>query len=219
MNLEDVLSGIPESGARMVDLTAILGPPGSQIRALLQEARQAGKVRVEGKGPATRYFRSTPQSEIKDPTHPTPSIPEGTPEPPDEDLASNTDRAMFLAQDLAVVGEETFEKYVGVPPSADEDEIEEPSLVFLGEILSPSKHVFSDRGGEMGPIHDFILRNYEQRCGPPAHILEQAMRLSKGDSTWTVLELADALADLAQWGRILVRKDGSKHFFSELAPN
>lgn len=244
MTLDDVLKNIPPEGARMSDLTGVLGPLPTQIRTFLAEGRTKLLIRTEGKAANMRYFRVVQvevpvEVPVEPPMEPPMEPPVDVPpvEPPPMEPALYLDR-LEEPPPQKELQEETkispFKKGLAKKGSTKafggKNKEEEPkdtlsdqkwlvpsreSRTLVENQINPEKYTFSDRDPEtFGDIHNFILNNYSTRCPTPANILAQTRNLLEG-SSWSGVELANALTDLAQWGYLVVRKIGREHQFGE----
>jgi len=196
MNLDLVLQSIPPEGATMTDLTGILGPLQTKIRPLLAQGKARGLIRAEGKASATRYFH----------------IQRGAPVSAQEDLVQASDPMIEETPAAETPAAET-------PAGNTTENWALPGLAvrsLVEDQINPATHRFSHRTPDKAEvIHHYVLSRYPLLCPSSKPLFAQAKDLA---GAWTMLQMADALADLAQWGYIIVRKVGRDHLFGELAP-
>ena len=78
--------------------------------------------------------------------------------------------------------------------------------VLSEEFIDPENYLFS-KNTELGEVHDFLMNIWPEEGLTPADVLEMGKRISeREDCKYSMLEVCNALADLAQHGKIRVKQ-------------
>lgn len=79
------------------------------------------------------------------------------------------------------------------------------------DFLDPATHTFSEFK-ERGAIHEYLMSIWPEEGQVPAHILEMGQRLAaREDCEFSMLQVCNALSDLAQDGKITVKEVITTH--------